>query len=337
MENEIGHPILEKHPKSYQPNFWTEVLPVLVEDKVKRWTPRLRWPSLAIGAGMTAYAILNADQNMVEAANYSEAELLVEGVQLNSRDTVRPGKYFPRGVGLRPLLQEFARAHYNRTGEDVTENLERLLGQFTGRFAIDPATGLCNGYSNYQALEPHSPPGLVDGWGIPVSSDVLDAVGTVIHYDDAPRVETFNGRTFTVYEKDQPIFWHLMFHKYLGEQGVPLVIDRSTNPIEVWTHPVDQAAMQITRLANGWIRVKLTFRGGNYLDGSETQFGPYREFTTEYEVQEGNVQENGRFIGGTRIRSLWRPQDDRFWGDFRVDGNVMTDSMVETYTQLAYR
>lgn len=241
------------------------------------------------------------------------------------------GKYFPAGTGLRESLASFVAYHKSTTGENAWVNLNYLLNGFTGRFSYDPATGLCNGFSNYQVTKSR-----VATAKNGLTAEEIEAVGTIFHYDDAQTREDAGGVMVPLSQKGSALSLHHHIVKYLGGQQVGFVIDRSTNPNEMWSHPVGRVQASVERYSDNIVVVDATLTVGNY---TELQTGgyPYRDFRVVYKVQEGNPNYPGDYLAGgnVQMKRVWRPDPPRFWGLYRVDGTVMTPSMIRTYESLA--
>ncbi len=297
-------------------------------------------PSLAESAPQAHVQERTAERRLelpsLAASSMISADVSRSTEVLASAKAVRAGRYFPKGVGLKAPLQKLVNAEWRLHRVSYAANVNKLLSGFgTAR----PDEGLCNGYSKYQAAETNTPPEEVNYGGEVFTRDDIDAIGSVLHYGDAYMTEAYAGRIFSLDELDAPILFHNIIQEGLGRQRKPVVINRSAVANQVWCNPVDRVEAVVTRLANGWVDVVARMDAGDYLEENR---GEHREFIVHYQVNEEDITENGRFIGGTvpRMPYTYRPN----WSldgpnpdleDYAIKGNVLTTPMIESYYKLA--
>lgn len=251
----------------------------------------------------------------------------------------QPFNFYPGGSGLTEIVTKFTVAHSQETGEPWSDVYENRMDKFVQslRRMVSPAQGICNGSAMYEALKLRETPEVAYLGGQAFSRQEINAVGGVWMYGQAKKPENFYGRDFPSEScktnrlgRNEPNFILNMVWEYIVNQGVPVVIDRSPNYSEVWSHVIDAFNMDITRQGNR-ARVGLTLYGPNYVEPT----GIGLPISAIYDVEEGNIWDPGVQVGGSVINTMWRPAQGMFYAGYQIEDNVMSKNMLESLRKLS--
>ncbi len=298
--------------------------------------PVSRRTLLKAGAVIATELAVQPALSLFDLATAGATEISGEAV-----NPIRAFKYYPLGEGLEPLLEDFARFHRART-----RNKENILPAVADYMSLWPevnslhpnSAGICTGASQCQAYEMYVPE-TFRMWDFEFSPVDIDGIGALLHFGDDWVKERRNGAPVNFNRLNTPAFIHSQLTTRLMGAGEGLVLDRSTNPDEYWTHPIKKVNMEVTPLnSNGLIRVNARLTCGNYVESPQTG-DPYREFGVAYVVNESDPESEGEFVTPDHsdpiyVASIHRPDPTHQWADFDLKRTIFLPSVIESFRML---
>lgn len=240
-----------------------------------------------------------------------------------------PGYFFPTFAHLRPVLDEFAEAHYIETqGEDISSDLNRAMGIYDGR----SAQGICNGFTNFYCSQKGQLPDSGILGGRRFSWEKIAALGSLAHYCDEWEVQQNGGRTFDLRDTSMIYLHHMLYARL--RNGQAFGVDTSDRAQEMWSSPVDKATVTKFNIGGGWVEVKARMRTATYLDPRFRSNSDYKFLDITYQINEQDVSEGGNLVSSNfNLRHIWIPTkvDDP---NCHIRENVLRQSAQESISKL---